>query len=365
MTDQRVDRLREQMEWRGLDVVALVPGPNLFYLTGCSFHLSERPIVALFTVEGRAAIVLPALEVGQVGSASVEMETFPYRDEDGHDDAFRDACDALSVSGTVIGVEMLQMRGLELRVLEQNAPGSQTTAAEDVLFDLRVRKDASEIALMRRAVTVTEAALEVAVGQIRAGMTEREIAALLSIEMLRAGAEGLAFAPIVVAGPNAAMPHAVPSDRAVDPGDTIVIDCGASAGGYAGDITRTFSVGLLSAEWIEIYEIVQAANAAGRAAAQPGVSAEEIDRAARSVIEAAGYGAHFIHRTGHGLGLEAHEPPYIVSGNSRALEPGMVFTVEPGIYLPGRGGVRIEDDMVITDTGAESLTAFRRGFTPL
>ena len=167
------------------------------------------------------------------------------------------------------------------------------------------------------------------------------------------------------AGPNAASPHAVPSDRPIQPGETIVVDCGAIVGGYAADITRTFAIGALEPEMARVYEIVQAANAAGRAAAGPGVPAEEVDRAARAVIEEAGYGECFTHRTGHGLGLEVHEPPYIVAGNERVLKPGMTFTVEPVIYLPGRGGVRIEDDVVVTPTGAESLTTFPREFNPL
>jgi len=131
-------------------------------------------------------------------------------------------------------------------------------------------------------------------------------------------------------------------------------------GGYAADITRTFAIGALKPELARVYEVVRAANEAGRAAAGPGVSAEGVDRAARAVIEEAGYGEYFIHRTGHGLGLEAHEPPFIVAGNGRTLEPGMTFTVEPGVYLPGRGGVRIEDDVLVTSSGAESLTTFSR-----
>jgi Xaa-Pro dipeptidase len=140
----------------------------------------------------------------------------------------------------------------------------------------------------------------------------------------------------------------------------LLIDYGASVNGYASDITRTFAIGTLSPELAQVHEIVQAANAAGRAAAGPGVSCQEVDRAARRVIEDAGYGEYFIHRTGHGLGLETHEPPYMVEGNARRLQVGMTFTVEPGIYLPGRGGVRVEDDVVITEEGCESLTTLAR-----
>jgi Xaa-Pro dipeptidase len=175
----------------------------------------------------------------------------------------------------------------------------------------------------------------------------------------------MSFSPIVVAGPNAASPHSTPSERPIESGETIVVDCGATVGGYAADITRTFAIGELEPEMAQVYDVVRAANAAGRRAVRPGIPAEQVDQAARAVIEDAGYGEYFIHRTGHGLGLEIHEPPYIVAGNRQLLEPGMTFTVEPGIYLPGRGGVRIEDDVVVTADGGDSLTTFPREFAKL
>jgi Xaa-Pro aminopeptidase len=257
------------------------------------------------------------------------------------------------------------MRLLEVRLLERCAPGCQLVPAEEVLGKLRMRKDECELEQMRRAIAVTEAALRSTMRQVGAGMTEREIATLLTVEMLQAGGEGMAFSPIVVAGLNSASPHATPTDRPIQPGETVIVDCGATVGGYAADITRTFAIGELEPELVQVYEVVRAANGAGLAAAGPGVPAEEVDRAARAVIEDAGYGEYFIHRTGHGLGLEVHEPPFIVSGNQRPLEPGMTFTVEPGVYLPGRGGVRIEDDVLVTPSGAESLTTFPREFTSL
>ncbi len=360
MHTKRLPRLIEQTANHGCDALVLVPGPNLFYLTGLSFHLSERPIVALFPVDKPAAIVLPALEAVKVGRATVGLDVFPYTDEEGHTPAFQSACAALELAECIIGVEALRMRLIEVRLLERYAPGCRLVPAEEVLAELRMCKDERELEQMRRAIAVTETALRSTMRQVGAGMTEREVAALLTIEMLRAGGEGMAFSPIVVAGPNAASPHATPSDRPIQPGETIVVDCGATVGGYAADITRTFAVGALEPGLARIYEVVRAANEAGRAAAGPGVPAEEVDRAARAVIEETGYGEYFIHRTGHGLGLEPHEPPFIVAGNGRALEPGMTFTVEPGIYLPGRGGVRIEDDVLVTPGGAESLTVFPR-----
>ncbi|NBD36125.1 MAG: M24 family metallopeptidase, partial [Chloroflexi bacterium] len=170
----------------------------------------------------------------------------------------------------------------------------------------------------------------------------------------------LAFEPIVAGGPNGGLPHAVPGDRPFKAGDWIVVDWGALVDGYASDITRMVVLGEPRGKMREIHEIVLRANEAGRAAVEPGVEAQAIDAAARAVIQEAGYGPHFMHRTGHGIGLEAHESPYIVAGNDRSMAPGMTFTVEPGIYLPELGGVRIEDDVVVTLQGAETLTTLPR-----
>jgi len=164
----------------------------------------------------------------------------------------------------------------------------------------------------------------------------------------------------VASGPNSASGHAFPTERKLAAGDLLVIDWGASAAGYFADITRTFAVGEVEEELAKVHRIVQEANAAGRAAVRAGATCGSVDDAARSVIQAAGYGEYFIHRTGHGLGMEIHEEPYMRAGNEMVLEPGMTFTIEPGIYLPGRGGVRIEDNMVVTEDGGESLTDLRR-----
>ncbi len=378
MHTNRLNRLPERAAAHGLDALALVPGPNLYYLTGLSFHLSERPIVAFIPVDRPPAIVAPAFEAVKVEDIPIEMEVFPYTDEEGHEQAFQRACASLALADPstgsghrcIVGVEALRMRLVEVRLLEQYAPGCRLLPAEELLVEQRICKDERELTHMRRAIAITESALEETMQQVKLGMSERQVAGLLMTEMLRGGGEGLSFPPIVVAGPNSASPHAVPSDRAIGPGEAIVVDCGITVGGYAADITRTFfckgkrngtfAIGALEPEMARVYEVVRAANAAGRAAVRPGVPAETVDRAARAVIEEAGYGEYFTHRTGHGLGLEVHEPPYIVAGNERILQPGMTFTVEPGIYLPGRGGVRIEDDVLVTPGGVESLTTFPR-----
>ena len=214
---------------------------------------------------------------------------------------------------------------------------------------------------MQKAAQIAQDALKSTLPSIKIGCTEKEIASELVVNMLRLGNDPeLPFAPIVSSGPNGANPHATPSDRKMVEGDLLVIDWGAAYNGYFSDITRTFAIGKIDPEFETIHKTVQAANAAGRAAGKPGVAAGKVDAAARTVIENAGYGKYFTHRTGHGLGMEEHEPPYMFGGNPHTLLPGMVYTVEPGIYIPGRNGVRIEDDMVVTADGSRSLTDLPR-----
>jgi len=356
MNKELLARLLESAQAEGLDAIALVPGPNLLYLTGCGFHLSERPTVALFSVDQPPVMVLPALEVGKVPF----METFSYTDEEGYAMAFHEACVALELAEARIGVESLRMRLLEARILQRYASGAQLVPADDLLGRLRMAKSPAELAAMRRAIAVAETAFLGWLAELRIGMTEREAAARLVARLLTGGADAVSFDPIVVSGPNGALPHAVPGSRQLCFGDWLVVDWGAFVEGYASDLTRTVTMGLPTGPLCAIHDLVLRANEAGRAAANPGVTAEAVDAAARAVITAAGYGANFTHRTGHGLGMEVHEPPYIVGGNSIPLLPGMTFTVEPGVYLEGVGGVRIEDDVLITEYGAETLSTLPR-----
>ncbi|MFQ5923150.1 MAG: M24 family metallopeptidase, partial [Anaerolineales bacterium] len=246
-------------------------------------------------------------------------------------------------------------------MLQLAVPRASFISSDGAISALRVRKDEAEIASMQRAVKIAEAALEETLPLIRVGMTERELASELSLQLLRAGSEPeTPFSPIVASGPNSALGHATPSKRALAPGDSLVLDWGATHEGYVCDITRTFFVAEASEEFSQIHEIVQEANAAGRAAVHPGASCGSVDIAARSVIESAGYGEYFVHRTGHGLGLEGHEPPFIREGEGTVLKSGMTFTVEPGVYLPSKGGVRVEDNIVVTKENGLSLTTLPR-----
>jgi Xaa-Pro dipeptidase len=355
----RVRRALDMAQQRRLSGLMLVPGPNLRYLTGLSMHASERLALALLAPGANPAFVLPSFEVSRAEQDSgMEADLFGYTDEEGPKAALSQACRRLEWTGASVGAESLHMRLMEMWRLQE--AGIQVASGDEILTALRMRKDAHELAAMREAAARTDRVLQAFLSEMRPGRTEQELAAKLRSALMEASGEDVSFSPILVAGPNGALPHGGPSERPLQTGDLITIDCGMVYSGYVSDITRTFALGEPEPELRRVYETVRVANRAGREACRPGATAESVDRAARAVIRDAGYGEFFTHRTGHGIGLEVHEPPYIVEGNSTMLEPGMTFTVEPGVYLPGRGGVRIEDDVAITPDGVEVLTSFPR-----
>ena len=363
----RINNLIKLMGEFTMPGIALNPGPTLNYLTGLNFHLMERPTVLLITAGGQTALVLPALETGKLADIPIKIEAFTYSDDpETRPEAFSRAAEYLRLGSTDLGVEATRMRYLEMMYLGDVLGEAGFLDASACLAGLRMTKDETEIEKMRQAAIIAQNALLETLKDIKAGMTEKEVANQLIIQLLRAGSSPeLPFSPIVAFGENSANPHSTPSDRRLKGGDLLLVDWGASFEGYLSDITRTFTFGEVDPELLKIGEIVLRANQAGRAAGRAGIEAGSVDRATRAVIEEAGYGEAFTHRTGHGLGMEAHEEPYIFENNALILEPGMTFTVEPGIYLVNKGGVRIEDNVVVTETGLETLTDLPRQVLPL
>lgn len=362
MTQTRFDKLNASLRTSDLDAVILNPGPTLKYLTGLSFHLMERPVVLFFAKDQVPAIVLPELELQKVASLPYKLQVFAYGENpSAWGEVFRTAAQALGLDGKRIGVEPRNLRLLEFQYVKGGAPEADYPDAGEVLAGLRLRKEQAEVEAMRKAVRIAQSALEATIPLIKIGMTEKELSSELVTQLLRHGSEPeMPFSPIVSGGPNSANPHASPTERKLQAGGLLVVDWGAAYDGYISDLTRTFAVGEVDEEYQRIHKIVQESNAAGRAAAKPGVPCANVDIAAREVIEKSGYGKYFTHRTGHGIGMEGHEDPYMRGDNMQVLEPGMAFTVEPGIYLPGRNGVRIEDNVVITESGADVLSDMRR-----
>ena len=296
------------------------------------------------------ALLVPTLErpLAAACPAAPALEIVDWRDGT---DPYAAISRALPAGAVAVGDRMWAAHLLALQGLE---PSRRWSSSVPVVAPLRMKKDADELAALRRAAYGADAAIAELLEGTVAGRTEREVAAELAA-LLRSNGHETAEFTIVGSGPNSASPHHEPTDRTIETGDVLVLDFGGRVDGYHSDITRTVSVGEPSAEVVAVYEVVAAAHTAARAAIGPGVAIEEIARAARAVITHAGYGERFLHRTGHGIGLEVHEPPYAVAGDRTTLAAGMTFSVEPGVYLDGRFGVRIEDIVAVTDDGIEVL----------
>ncbi len=360
--EKRFARFLQTLKENDFFAAVLNPGASFYYLTGLNFHLMERPTLLVITQEGAAALILPQLEVTRAKNLPFSTQLFPYGDNPASwQDQFNAAFKALGISNQTLAAEPTRLRYLEMEFIQKAAPSAQLKSGSVLFEQLRLIKDEKEIQFMQKAAQIAEAALLNTLKLFKPGMSELEFSSELLVQLLRAGTQGeLPFAPIVSAGENSADPHATPTNRVINRGELLLIDYGAAYQGYASDITRTFAVGEVAQEFKTIAEIVKQSNQAGQAASRAEIPAGQVDQAARKVIADAGYGEYFTHRTGHGLGMETHEGPYMFAENELILQPGMVHTVEPGIYLPGKGGVRIEDDVVVTLDGSFTLTTLPR-----
>lgn len=355
MTDM-FDDLRAVAETLGACAVALVPGPNFTRALGQAFMSHERPFVLIVPVTGKPAAIVPNLELGSWAQVNFGGAVHDWRDQDGYDAAF--AAWARDMPLRRLAVEGQVMRVFVHHALKKAMPGLEIVDAEREISGLRMIKTAADIAALEAAIAISERALERVLAGVRIGQTEKEIERALVQALFAEGAEGLAFAPIVAAGENSARPHAHARDVAVREGDALLFDFGAQAQGFCADITRTVFLDHASDEAAEVYDTVLRANLAGHAVTRAGVSAHQIDDAVTSVLEASAYADRIRTKTGHGLGREVHEAPYIMRGNPQVLPAGTVYTNEPGLYELGKFGVRIEDDVLVTETGARNLTRF-------
>lgn len=353
---ERIERATRSAERAGLAAVLVPPSPDLAYLAGYDPMPLERPTMLLLRPGASPALVVPALERPLAAASPIggSIELVAWRDGD---DPYA-VVSALLPSESRVGVgdRMWASHVLELQRL---APGATFGSAAPVLGALRAVKDPEEIDALRRAGQAADATFDAIVAQRFAGRTERSIAAEIAELLVHHGHTDVDFT-IVASGPHGASPHHEPGDRVLEIGESIVLDFGGRLDGYCSDTSRTVVVGREPPGFTAVYDLVARAQEAAVAAVRPGVSAQSIDRVARGVIDAEGHADRFVHRTGHGIGLEVHEPPWIVEGNDVELVPGMAFSVEPGVYLEGRFGVRIEDIVVVTDTGVERLNLSTR-----
>jgi len=346
----RLRRAAERGRHAGYAAVVVSPSPDLFYLTGYDAPVLER-LTALVLRDGKdPVLIVPELEAPRAAASGADSltELVPWRDGGDPIETLR----SILSEGRIAVTE--RMWASQLLSLQRALSSSTFEPASSVLADLRARKDPAEVQLLRKAARGADQSFSLITAEGFRGRMEGQVARSLAEHLQECGHDSVAFTS-VGSGPNGASPHHLPEDRTIRAGDAVVMDFGGRVGGYCSDITRTVSVGEPRGEVAEVHAIVHEAQEAAFGAAGPGVPGEEVDRAARRVIEGAGYGHAFIHRTGHGIGLEEHEEPYLVEGNHRPLEPGNCFSIEPGIYLAGRFGVRIEDIVTLTEDGAVRL----------
>jgi len=362
MFTNRYQRLLDLMNQNSIDFVAINPGYTFKYLTQLDFHLMERPVVLLISKSGKNGLILPHLEVSRAEQIGFFNTLFPYGDNPKlWNQSFLEAAKTLNINTDSIAVEPTRFRYLEYGYVHESCPHADIRSGASIFDQLRIIKDDMEIMAMEKAAKIAESALLSTLTHFKPNMTEKEMASELIFQCLRSGADSeFPFAPIVAAGPNSANPHATPSEKQIAEGEVLLFDWGVCYQGYAADITRCFSIKYASPKMDEISKIVLSANKTGRETGKPGIQAGDVDIATRNIIVESGFGQYFTHRTGHGLGMEGHESPYIYAENNQILEDGMVYTVEPGIYLPNIGGIRIEDNVVVTKTGSRSLTNMDR-----
>lgn len=344
----RLERALEQARACGVDALLITPGSDLRYLIGAGGESHERLTCLVAPVDGDPVLVVPRLEYAGYGELPVRASTWT----DG-DDPYGAVAELLGGAGKLAVAEDMPAR--HLLQLADRMPEAKQQLAAPILRESRMRKDEAELAELTSVAAAIDRVHARVPELLRAGRTEAEVGADIAALMLEEGHESAAFV-IVGSGPNGASPHHEVSERRIEQGDVVVVDIGGpNAAGYNSDCTRTYVLGEPSAEQARRYAVLQRAQRAAVEAVRPGATAESVDAAARSIITEAGYGERFIHRTGHGIGLDVHEEPYIMGGNELVLEPGMAFSIEPGIYFEGDWGARIEDIVVVTEDGVRSL----------
>lgn len=353
---RRIERLQAELKTRKLDLFVAEPGTNFQYLAGYNPGRSERLILLMIPVTGAPALICPSFEVERIKRNSAIAEVRGWEEQDNPWGLVKTAGREMKPArrNGVVALEPSTRYESYLH-LEDRLGGWKFVNGDAVTERLRIIKSPEEIALIRRAIAATEAAIAATFAQLAVGMTERDVAQILSRDMASRGSPG---GGLVQFGPSSALPHGGPSAGQLARATVVLIDAGSRIEGYTSDITRTIWFGdAPSDEFKKVYNLVHDAQSAAMQAGKPFTTqCQDLDRLARKTITDGGYGQYFTHRLGHGMGMDGHEVPYLVEGNETRLEPGMVFTIEPGIYQLGKFGVRIEDDCVMTENGIEVMS---------
>jgi Xaa-Pro dipeptidase len=348
---KRIKTLRKELGRKGLRGAIIVPGPNMRYFTGVNSLLLERPFMLFVPVDGDVHLVTPAFEAGPYAEGPLELQIHPWTDSEGSAGAISEAVRDAGVRGKW-GVEGRVPYLFLHRLMKKASP--KLKDAEPVLQGLREVKDETEVRLLRKSADILSSAFEEFPGLLKEGRTELDVAKAATDTIYAKGATHVDDM-LVQSGARAADPHGLPSGKKIERGDSIIIDVGSTYEGYYADVTRAFCIGR-STEMEKVYHKVLEANTCGIGEAARGVRVGAVDAAARGVLRKAGMAKYFTHRTGHGLGLEVHEAPYIVEGGKEELRSNMCFTVEPGVYMKGKLGVRIEDDVLIEGRKGVAIT---------
>ena len=352
----KIDKLRIKMKEQNVDLIILSPGANLSWLLGINPHADERPLLFFLTLSG-SAFLMPELEA-ESARQHTEIEFYNWSDASGPSEAIdKILADLQGFSYRTIVIDDT-MRADHAALVQDKLMNANRIFTASNIGALRMQKDATEQRILRANAHQADLAMQKAWNIIKPGLTEEYIALAIQNSFSDQGA--LPQFSIVASGLNSAFPHHQTGSRKLKEGDAIVIDLGGKFKGYASDITRMSCIGSPPKDYALVHQIVEDAVCAAMAAARPGQIAKNVDRAAREVIEKAGFGKYFVHRTGHGLGSEIHEPPFITSTSETILEPGMVFSIEPGIYMPDKFGVRLEEIIILTDSGPEILSQISR-----
>ena len=358
-TDTRLSLLREKMAEANADLIALGPGPHMQWLLGYHPHADERPCLLCVSQSG-AAVLMPALNADSAREHT-SLQFFEWTDTDGPNKAFQQMLNELSAANANHIVLDETMRADFAALVQDAVPKARRQFTASTIGALRMCKDEDEYQCLKTNALIADKAMQTGWSVMKPGMTELEVADVIRSSFTEQGATPLFN--IIGTGGNGAFPHHHTGDSVLCEGDAIVMDIGGGQGGYPSDITRMVALGKPPEGYAEIHSIVEAAVQAAMQAAKPGVKAKDVDAAARGVITDAGYGEYFVHRTGHGLGVEIHEQPYLTSVSETVLQEGMVFSIEPGIYLQGRFGLRLEDIVILRADGPEILSELPRTLT--
>ncbi|MDZ5472503.1 Xaa-Pro peptidase family protein [Bacillus sp. 31A1R] len=358
MTTERLNKLSSWMKNEGVEFCFLTSPDSVFYLSGFLSDPHERLLgLAVFQNE-EPFLVCPAMEKEDAKNAGWANEIVGHSDIDNPWALVKNAIDKRGIRVEKMAIEKEHMNVERYEALLNLFPGVSFVSAEEKMRKLRLVKDEKELSIIREACALADYAIEVGCSEIQEGKTELDVLAAVEYALKKKGVTEMSFSTMVLTGANGASPHGTPGLTKIKKGDLVLFDLGVVVDGYCSDITRTVAFGDIDDKQKEIYDTVLKAQLAALEVSKPGVTCAEVDLTARNIIADAGYGEFFPHRLGHGLGISVHEYPSLTETNSLLLEKGMVFTIEPGIYVPGVAGVRIEDDVVVTDNGIEILTKF-------